>query len=77
MTAEEIAVRIRELLPDAEIELIGADCHFEVSIVSERFASQSQLARQRMVLALFSPELAGGVLHALSVRAKTPAEIRQ
>jgi len=74
MTPEEIAARIRQVLPDAEIELTGADCHFEVSVVSQRLGSYSQLARQRMLLTLFNQELASGVLHALSIRANTPHE---
>ena len=75
MTPEDVAERIRRALPDAQIELAGADCHFEALVVSEQLAGHSQLARQRLLLALFTQELSSGVLHALSIRAKTPAEL--
>lgn len=75
MNPEEIASRIRKVLPDAQIDLAGADCHFEVAIVSDQLGGQSQLARQRMVLELFRQELGSGALHALSIRAHTPSEI--
>jgi acid stress-induced BolA-like protein IbaG/YrbA len=75
MTADEIAARIRSAIPDAELELSGADCSFEVLVVSESLNGQSALARQRKLLGLFSAELASGALHALSIRASTPDEL--
>lgn len=75
MTPEALIGRIREALPDARVELSGADCSFEVLVVSAQLSGQGQVARQRKVLALFAPELASGALHALSIRAKTPAEL--
>lgn len=76
MNPKDIAERIQQALPDAQIELAGADCSFELLVVSESLRDQSQLARQRSLLALFSHELASGVLHALTIRAKTPAELK-
>lgn len=75
MSPEAIAVRVRSALPDARVELNGEQCSFELLVVSEQLAGQDPVARQRLVLGLFAPELASGELHALSVRAKTPAEI--
>ncbi|HEY6879292.1 MAG TPA: BolA/IbaG family iron-sulfur metabolism protein [Polyangiales bacterium] len=75
MNPDDIAARIRGILPDAQIDLVGADCHFEVAIVSDKLQGQSQLARQRMVLELFRQELGTGALHALSVRAHTSTEV--
>lgn len=51
------------------------ETHFTVEIVSDSFAGQSRVARQRLVYELLADELAGGV-HALSVRALAPAEAR-
>ena len=75
MTPDEIAARIRGALPDAELELSGADCSFEVLVVSDLLTGQSAVARQRMLLSLFAAELASGALHALSIRANTPDEL--
>jgi BolA protein len=76
MTPEQIATRIRGTLPDAQVEAAGADCSFEVLVVSQHLEGQSTLTRQRSLLALFSPELGSGELHALSIRARTPAELQ-
>lgn len=77
MTPTEIEARILAELPDAQVALSGSDCHFEALVVSPSLEGQSQLARQRRLLALFQQELAQGVLHALSLRATTPAELAQ
>jgi BolA protein len=73
---EDVAARICAVLPDAQIELTGVDCSFGLTVVSELLAGQSAVARQRLLLALFATELASGQLHALSICARTPAEVR-
>jgi BolA protein len=74
MESAEIKQRILSAYPDARIETDGADCNFNVTIVSEAFAGQSPIQRQRPVLALFKEDIASGALHALSVKARTPEE---
>lgn len=76
MTPEEVTARIFAVLKDAQVELTGTDCSFGLFVVSEQWAGQSPVARQRMLLSLFAAELASGQLHALSISAKTPAEVR-
>lgn len=49
------------------------ETHFRVEIVAAAFAGRSRVDRQRLVYAVLADELAGPV-HALSVRALTPAE---
>ena len=51
----------------------GGESHFNLTIVSAAFEGQSRVARQRTINALLASELAGPV-HALSIRALTPAE---
>jgi BolA protein len=51
----------------------GGQSHFRVEIVSDEFAGQSRIARQRQVYALLAEELKGPI-HALSVIAKAPCE---
>lgn len=52
----------------------GGESHFNLTIVSERFEGLGRVARQRAVTAALREELAGPV-HALSIRALTPAEV--
>ncbi|WP_029012531.1 BolA family protein [Niveispirillum irakense] len=51
----------------------GGETHFDVTIVSDRFQGLGRVARQRLVYDALAAELAERV-HALSVRAQTPAE---
>ncbi|HYE48040.1 MAG TPA: BolA family protein [Azospirillaceae bacterium] len=49
------------------------ETHFDVEIVSDRFAGLSRVARQRLVYQILAAELAERV-HALSLRTLTPDE---
>ncbi|MBF0664974.1 MAG: BolA family transcriptional regulator [Brevundimonas sp.] len=51
----------------------GGESHFNVTVVSAAFEGQGRLQRQRTVNGLLREELEGPV-HALSIRALTPAE---
>lgn len=75
MTEEEIVARIQTLLPDAVVDIAGEDCSFELFVVSESFAGETILNRQKPILALFKEDISSGALHALSIKAKTPAEL--
>ena len=74
MNEAEIIARVSALHTDAVIDVAGADCSFELYVISEDFTGKNTLERQRPILALFSDDLATGRLHALSVKARTPAE---
>lgn len=77
MTPDAITARVRGALADAQVELTGEACSFALLVVSEQLAGKSPVARQRLLLGLFAPELASGAIHALTVRAKTPAELAE
>ncbi len=51
----------------------GGESHFQLTIVSDAFEGQGRVARQRAINAALKDELAGPV-HAMAVRAMTPAE---
>ncbi|RZJ32198.1 MAG: BolA family transcriptional regulator [Brevundimonas sp.] len=51
----------------------GGESHFNLLVVSPAFEGQGRVQRQRAVNALLREELAGPV-HALSIKALTPAE---
>jgi BolA protein len=51
----------------------GGETHFHVEIVSDAFAGQSRVGRQRLVYAALAEELAERV-HALQLRTLTPDE---
>lgn len=51
----------------------GGESHFRVEVVSQAFAGQSRVARQRRVYEILSDELDAG-LHALQLKTLTPEE---
>lgn len=55
-------------------DAITGETHFTVTIVSDVFAGRSRIDRHRLVNQALAEELAGPV-HALAVKAATPAEI--
>ncbi len=75
MDSQTIIARINSLLPDvAHTAIEGADCSFSTLVVSDAFEGMSPVKRQQTILAGFAGELGSGELHALSVKAYTPAE---
>ncbi len=51
----------------------GSESHFKVTVVSGHFDGQSLVKRHQLINKVLSVELSGPV-HALSIRAKTPAQ---
>ncbi len=76
MKAELIVEKIREALPDAEVEmkdLTGTEDHWEAKIVSAAFTGKSLIQRHRLVMAALAEELKGPI-HALTMDVKAPGE---
>ena len=74
MNAEDVARLIKQGLPDAEVIVRSDDdTHFEAVVVSEDFAGKSRIARHQLVYATLGT-LMGNEIHAMSIRAATPAE---
>jgi acid stress-induced BolA-like protein IbaG/YrbA len=74
MDEQDIRARIRSLYPDAVVDINGQDCSFEIYVISEQLSGRNTLQRQQSILELFGQELKSGQLHALSIKARTPAE---
>ncbi|CAN5285164.1 BolA family transcriptional regulator [soil metagenome] len=78
MKPDEIIAKIRQALPDAEVELqdlTGTEDHWKASIVSTGFIGHSLMARHRMVMAALAEEMKGPI-HALTLDVKTPEETK-
>ena len=55
----------------------GGETHFSVRLVSESFAGQSHVERQRRVYAALAELITPTVIHALALTTLTPAEVWQ
>jgi acid stress-induced BolA-like protein IbaG/YrbA len=74
MDSSTIEQLIRAGLPDAQVDVSGADgVHFEALVVSASFGGLPTLKRHRMVYATLG-SLMGQEIHALGLRTLTPAE---
>lgn len=74
---EAVAERIRAAIEDAVVEIVdltGTDDHLQALVVSPAFEGKSRIERHRMVYAPLQEWIADDTVHALSVRAWTPAE---
>lgn len=75
MNSQEIAALIKQELPAARIEVeSGDDTHFAALVVSEAFEGLRPLQRHQLVYRALGARM-GGEIHALSIRALTPAEL--
>ena len=76
MKPEAIIARIRETLPDAEVELCdltGTEDHWHATVISTAFLGKSLIARHRLVMGALAAEMKGPI-HALTLDVKTPDE---
>jgi acid stress-induced BolA-like protein IbaG/YrbA len=71
---EKIQSLIQGALPDSRVTVTGDGRHFEAVVVSEAFNGKTLIQRHRMVLEAVHDRIASEELHAISIKAKTPAE---
>ena len=74
METEAVAQLIRAGLPGAEVQVTGDGEHFEAVVVSDVFEGLSLIKRERLVMETVREQVASGELHALSIKARTPAQ---
>lgn len=75
MHSEQVAALIRAGLPSARVEVQSDDdTHFAALVVSEQFEGLRSLQRHQLIYRALGARV-GGEIHALSIRALTPAEL--
>ncbi len=75
MTLDEIQAKLEAGIENATVTMEGDGCSCSTLVVSPVFEGMSLLARQRLVLGAVRKEIDSGELHALTVKARTPAEV--
>lgn len=71
---EAVEAMIRKSLPDAQVTISGDGYKYEADIISTAFEGLMTVKRHQMVYAAVNEAITSGELHALTIRAKTPAE---
>ena len=75
MTPQQIQDLIANHMTDATVEVSGGEGKFIANVTSEAFDGLPIIKRHKLVYACVNDEIASGELHALTIVAKTPAEI--
>ena len=75
MNSDAIVALIRQSLPSAQVEVQSDDnVHFAALVVAEQFEGLRSLQRHQLVYRALGDRM-GGEIHALAIRALTPAEL--
>lgn len=74
MQNEEIYTTLMQALPLQEAHVSGDGSHFQVIVVGELFVGMSRVKQQQTVYEPLMEFIADNRIHALSIRAYTPAE---
>jgi len=74
METDAIKQLIEAGFAGAEVQVTGDGSHFEAIVVSEAFEGKTMVQEQKMVYATLGDRITSGAIHALSIKAFTPAE---
>ena len=74
MTADQLQELIATGLPCAHLEVQGDGRHWYAVVVSEAFEGVRPIARHQKIYATLGNRMATDEVHALSIKAFTPAE---
>jgi acid stress-induced BolA-like protein IbaG/YrbA len=68
MTNEEIAEMLRTTLSLHDVRVKSEGTHFQIIAIDDRFEQMSRVKRQQYVYAPLSDLIAGGTIHAVSIK---------
>ena len=71
---DRYAQLIQEHIADARATVTGGGGKFEATVISDAFDGRGMLARHRLVYAALDDQIKSGEIHAVTIRAFTPAE---
>jgi len=75
MNPEKIQQLIQQGMPSASVDVSGGEGKFIAQVVSDDFNQLSLIKRHKLVYACVHDEIVSGELHALTIIAKTSAEM--
>lgn len=80
MDEKQLRAKVQEAVPGADVhptDLTGGGDHWHCVVVSPAFEGLRSFQRQKRVLAVFSPLIADGTVHALDLKCLTPEEAKK
>ncbi|HEY9037042.1 MAG TPA: BolA/IbaG family iron-sulfur metabolism protein [Pseudomonadales bacterium] len=74
MDTDTLTALLRNGLPDCDVQVETDGYHYTVTVVGELFSGLRPVQRQQKVYAVINHLIADGSVHAVNIRARTPAE---
>lgn len=74
MEPEAIKQMIEAGIANSEAMVNGDGSHYEAIVVSTEFEGKTMVQEQKMVYAALGEHITSGAIHALTIKAYTPAE---
>lgn len=74
MTAEEVKQIIESQLSGTQVVTAGEGCNFQVTVIGEQFDGLMPVKKQQLVYQCLDSYIADGSIHALTIKAYTPAQ---
>jgi acid stress-induced BolA-like protein IbaG/YrbA len=74
MEPEQVAELVKQQLPDCEIEVRNEGNHYLVIAIGDRFEGLTPVKKQQLIYSTLNEQLAEGTIHALTIKAFTPAQ---
>ncbi|MEX0745211.1 MAG: BolA family protein [Phycisphaeraceae bacterium] len=74
MQPNDVKTLLESRIDGCEFHIQGEGCNFQVVAVSELFEGLSAVKRQQLIYGALTDEIASGALHAISIKAYTPAQ---
>jgi len=75
MNTDEIEKLIHQGMPEAQVTVSGGEGKYTAQVISEQFDGLPLIKRHKLVYATVNAQIQSGELHALTIVAKTPAEV--
>ena len=77
MSPNDVKNLIENGIPGSQAIVSGEGCNLSVTVISDAFEGKSLVQEQKMVYATVNNLISSGQLHALGIKALTPAEWQQ
>ena len=74
MIADEVQTRVGQAISSSQVTARGDASRMEIVVVSSAFEGVSRVRKQQLVYAAIAEMIGSGALHAVTIRAYTPAE---
>jgi len=72
--ARDVEARVGQAIPGCDVVAAGDAHRMDIDVVSAAFAGMTRVRKQQLVYAAIAELIATGALHAVTIRAVTPAE---